>query len=292
MTHLTEETRGKLARRELPPAELMAALRHLGTCADCATLASPNLEADVDAVKAALGEKDERRRWFWPVAIAASIAIVLALLALRTFYRQALPTAPVTTSASDPAPSNPEWTRLIQTALTTGRLPFPADLDSLRRGPDVFRGTTGEAPEIVRPAGIVTDETRPRFSWPAQAGAAYVVSVFEGDREIARSEPLRVNGWTPERDLPRGRTYVWQVRAQSQTSDRIIPGPPSPPARFRIVSEEDHRDLHAAMTQHPGDRILHAVLLARSGLHDEALAAVRDARAAGDPRVAKLIALP
>lgn len=288
--HVSAETQARYERRELPPAELMEVLRHFGTCAECANRASTSAdaEAQVDEVRSALAE-EQPRRWLRVMTIAAAIAITFVLLAIVFTNRQRpvpTPTPPrVTTTPVEPAYANEEWTRLVRDAVRSGRLPFPADLAELRTRTEILRGTEADPTRTVQPTGVVVNETRPRFSWPARAEAPYVVSIFAGDREVARSEELRINHWRPSNDLARGRTYVWQVNAGGE----IIPRPPAPPAMFRIVSEAGHRELTQAMQQHPGDPILHAVLLARSGLRDEALAALRSASAAGDARAARLL---
>lgn len=198
-------------------------------------------------------------------------------------------TATTATTASAPAPEprpryeNAEWERLVNAAITTATLPFPRDAGTQ---PDVLRGAASDAASKVSPAGVVLDETRPTFSWSAHAGATYIVSVFDGERQVVQSEPLSKTHWTPSRPLPRGRTYVWQVQVTRDGAREIVPAPPAPPATFRIVSHRVHDDLAAARRLHPEDHLLYAVLAARAGLREEAIDALH--RASNDERTESL----
>jgi hypothetical protein len=58
--HLPRATIEALRRRQLPPGELPAALRHLGECDECRLLASPAVDDDA-RVRAALDQPDDDR---------------------------------------------------------------------------------------------------------------------------------------------------------------------------------------------------------------------------------------
>jgi hypothetical protein len=181
---------------------------------------------------------------------------------------------------------DPEWQRLIAAAGSSGRLPFPASLAALSASPDTMRGPSGSI-ERISPAGFVVDEVRPTFTWPARETGTYTVYIFQDDREVMRSAPLRTATWKPDRDLPRGSTLAWQVEVTGTDSFETIPSPPAPPAMFRIVSEANHADILRARSLHPEDHLLLSVLQARGGLRTEALASLR--RAAIDNETAKRI---
>lgn len=251
---------------------------HLDDCARCST--------DVGDLVALRATKPRRSRWRIILTAAAAAVIAAVLILLRSDDPVTPPapkTAPprpavteTTTTTARPAPvvekpryAKREWERLVTAAIATGVLPFPKDF---ALEPDVLRGPDEGAKGKLHPSGIYVDETRPRFTWPARDGATYVVSVFSGEEEIAHSEPLTSTSWTPSRALTRGRTYIWQVEATSGDVREILPAPPAPPAMFRIVSARDHEELVLARREHPEDHALHAVLAARAGLREEALA--------------------
>ena len=215
-------------------------------------------------------------------AVAAAVAIAVALIVV--FARRPAPGVPVdrptvTTARREPAPYvRPEWEALVREARRTGTLVFPPDLAQLRGDGDALRGPNGAPAAALAPAGIVVDDTRPRFSWPERRGATYVVLLFDGDEEVARSPELAAAEWRPERPLQRGRTYTWQVEVRRDGRLDVLPPPEAPQARFRIAGEREHRDIEAARRAHPDDALLHAVLYARAGLEAEARAAWERAR--------------
>jgi hypothetical protein len=277
------------------PAEREIVASHLEDCALCRE----------DAADLAKLRRTRPRRRAWRVAMATAAAIAAMILLVVLVQRNAdrgkptdppiVTTQPPTAITAGPVPplpmpplpmpplpmppppvppryANAEWERLVRTAVDSERLPFARGIGT---APEVLRGAgqtaPGQtAPDVV-PAGVVIDETRPRFSWPARDGATYVVSIFSGDQPVARSEPLTETRWTPATPLARGRTYVWQVQATRGLEREIIPAPPAPPAMFRIVSRRDHDELAEARRSHPDDFLLHAVLAARAGLREEAL---------------------
>ncbi|HWW61597.1 MAG TPA: hypothetical protein VN181_09530 [Thermoanaerobaculia bacterium] len=288
----------RLAAGELPADEIIASLEHLGTCDACARLGAAAAEPDMFALRDEFESADvpQRPRWIYPLAAAIAIAALL-LFVVMTVNRQhpaPMKTPPVVhappTQTAPPVivhVRDPEWQQLVARAVESGELPFPRDLDALRGAHDVVRGENGED-ERVAPAGIVVEDARPLFTWPARNDATYLVSVFDGERAIAHSESLSVPRWRPARELPRGRMLTWQVEVPRREMTEVIPAPPAPPAMFRITSERDHRELARAKGGDEDDLLL-AVLYARSGLRDEARDALRRAAAKGDPAARPLL---
>ena len=352
-THLSEESLRRLQARDLPPAEVVAALRHIAECEACAERARAaaeegaarlldGLAADAaapprhltteeivdwargtlaedarDALRGHLDECDlcrsdvadlERmpvRKPHWRTALAAAAilaAIALAALLLQPDrrVRTAHPASPPHATVRTPPATNPtaplspryanvEWNELVQQALASGRLPEPPDLGLPRRTPDTIRGGTEASKGVLAPSGIVIDDPRPELRWPRVAGASYVVSIFEGNVEVLHSDPLKLETWTPPRALRRGRTYVWQVEARLDTVSEILPAPPARPAMFHILSAREHAEIEAAHARHPDDSLLLAVLLARSGMTDEANDQLRRLADSSDPRVRRIV---
>jgi len=279
--HLTAEAVSRMVLRTLPPPEILAALRHLGECEACRENVRGGVPDDFEVVRSTIREEAEEQAYRPParrgaLLVAASVVIAIQLVAVfsarRPFERSP---RPVIVAPPSPAPSHPEWDRLVREARASGRLPFPPALDALRGEWDSLRGVSDQPGERLSPAGVVIDDTRPSFIWPSTPDAAYVVSIMDGDDEIARSAPLAVARWTPERELPRARTYAWQVEVRHGRETSILPKSSEPLALFRIVGEREHRDIAEARRLRPADHFLHAVLYARAGLRAEALTSLR-----------------
>lgn len=298
--HVDAETLVLLVDGKLQPAEREVAESHLDDCAICAG----ELE---DLRRFALERPRQRRtqprrlaRFMVPLAAAAVLAVVFRLMD-REPARPAIPVPvrPSVTTTTPPRPerpaavagyANPKWTALVAEVRRSGKLPASRDY-GLAAAEDIRRGNDPvHAAERVSPTGRVIDETRPELSWPARPGSTYEVAIFRGDEEIARSPVLHEPRWKPAQTLPRGATYIWQVETTKDGTTEIIPSPPAPQAMFAILGEAEHADLVAARRAHPRDRLLHAVLFARYGMADEARASLRDAAAAGDAAVARILA--
>jgi hypothetical protein len=298
MEHLTTELLDRMRRRELEPDELLAIASHLETCPECAGRGREYARNDLAALQRELApEREPHRIGIW-LAAAATVMVVLLSAFWFTREKPATPREPGVEEAHTPAPAqppptppsaatetatattyaDPEWERLVADTKRSGVLPFPAGLEELRGTEEVLRGENDPSQRIT-PAGVVIDEVPPTFRWHGQPSKTYVVFIYDGRREIARSGELDAPRWRADRDLPRERTLTWQVEASGGDSVETIPEPPAPPARFRIVSEATHRELDRARREHPDDHLLHAVLFARAGMRNEAVAAMQRAKA-------------
>ena len=143
------------------------------------------------------------------------------------------------------------------------------------------------------PVGTRVASDRPAFRWSAHPDArSYEVSVFDQDlRKRAGSGRITGVDWTPERRLPRGRTYLWQVTAITPHGRVTAPAPPAPEARFEVVDEVVLAELERRRAAAPGSRLLAAVVFSEAGLLDAAdaeLHALADDNP-GSPEVARLL---
>lgn len=277
---------------ELDAADREIVESHLDDCGMC--------RAEADDLRRLRQSMQQPRGRRWPVfaAAAAAAAVVLLLTVYRAPDEPAVtpaprpritapaplpPAIPADTVAATPSPRPARWQSLIEQTVKRGRLPWPSFIGELAGTGDVFRGTTEDGPSAaLSPSGVVVPETRPRFSWAAREGATYVVSVFRGEEEVARSEALTTSQWTPPRPLRHGATYVWQVALTAGGETIILPAPPAPPATFRVVDAAAMRELQEVRAARPDDHLLHAVLAARAGLRAEAETSLRRAVEAGD----------
>ena len=126
------------------------------------------------------------------------------------------------------------------------------------------------APTAPVATGIASD--RPRFEWRPLTGAdSYVVTVFdERSNEVMRSASIDQPAWTPDRPLPRGRTYVWQVAARRKDQTVVTPAAPMPPAKFHVVDAHVADVLERAQSQ-PSSHLLLGILNMNAGIVDEAV---------------------
>jgi hypothetical protein len=165
------------------------------------------------------------------------------------------------------------------------RIGLPERLLSVLGEADVLRGTSAAAGPL-QPAGVVVTSARPRFTWPAPAGARSVVEIFSGETAVARSPELETDSWRPARALPRGVTYTWTVRVEHDGTSQILPAAPSPVARFHVLDRAALDTLESARQRHGDDHFLLGVLYARAGLVDEARAHLRQVTAPADAAIA------
>jgi hypothetical protein len=275
---------GAYRNHRLDAVELEIVETHLEDCSDC--------RARLRRVRGIRSARRPRSLAF--AAFAA--AIVAAVLLLGPLFvdrdepaappvpprRESRPQPPVTeTRAPSPRYANARWQQLVEEAVAQRRLPLPSS-PSLDMPPDALRSGTASAEIALHPAGIIVEDTRPEFRWPRTEGATYQVFVYAGEREVAQSDVSSEPRWKPRRDLPRGAMYVWQVEVRRGDAAEIIPAPPAPMARFRILGEREQADLAAARARHPDDELLHAILYAKYGLAPEAKHALARAAQRGD----------
>lgn len=266
-----------------------------------------------------------RARVLLPLSgLAAAAALILALLAT---WRPAGPVqpSPLQAQLSTPLPLAPERLRLadgggavvlrgdgsleglpglpaesaraVAAALGDGRLELPAHLSGLQGRQGVLMG--GPAPaarlRVLSPQGVNVRAARPEFRWQPLSGArAHVVSIFSEDlTPVLRSPELpgAAASWRAGADLPRGRSYVWQVAALIGEERQVAPAPPEPEARFRVLGAEDARGLERELGAAGDSRLARGVLLARAGVLDEAEQALGELQAQNpqSPEVARLL---
>jgi hypothetical protein len=234
-----------------------------------------------------------RTRWARSLgAIAAALIAVVGIgILIHTMRSQSAPPRGTVQQASThpggrvtPVPSqasgygHAEWDRLVADAVASGRLTLPAaEIAALQGIADSPRGHSDGSSAPLAPTGAVIETTTPHFRWPRVEGGAYLVALFAGEREVARSGVLRSTEWMPPVPLERGRTYQWEVRVTTPRGDETLPPPAQPPARFAILGEAAHRELAEARERFAHDPLLLGVLYAKHGLAGCAAAELRAA---------------
>jgi hypothetical protein len=125
---------------------------------------------------------------------------------------------------------------------------------------------------LLQPTGNVLLTQRPHFRWkPAKGATAYSVTVFDEEfNEVASSGELGRTAWTPGGDLPRGRTYRWQVTASVGGSEVRSPVRPAPDATFGIVDAAAARDIEYVKNRAANSDLLLGIAYANAGMRKEA----------------------
>lgn len=149
--------------------------------------------------------------------------------------------------------------------------PLVADLGG-PPGTLMSRAPDASAFQPLRPLTTAIETDRPLFEWSPLAGAtAYVLSIFDRDfNKMAESPPVAATRWQLEGALARGRTYLWQVRASRADEYIVVPAPPAPEARFRVLPLADADRLANLRRHHRDFHLVLGILLARAGDLDEA----------------------
>ncbi|MEO8043177.1 MAG: zf-HC2 domain-containing protein [Acidobacteriota bacterium] len=161
----------------------------------------------------------------------------------------------------------------VKHALTTGKLVLP-DLSDLSSANGVLMGdATIEAGNfrLRAPVGKVLMTNTPTFSWQALDKAdRYTVEVFDPKfNKVAASGDLKATTWKTQ--LPRGKTYTWQVIAMVDNKVAKSPHRPDPDARFRILDRKTSDDLGKLRRMYPRSHLLLGTAFAEAGLIDEAI---------------------
>jgi hypothetical protein len=277
--HLSDDDLIRFMRGELPRERVLFVVRHLEECRACAGAArsSESVARATDALAADLATvvPMARRRLPWTLAAAAAAVIIAAVLLLARAPRPRVQQA--TPVVAQPKPierrmpyARTAWSSAVDDAVRLGAIAIPATLADLQLAPDPARGPAVKRSQWLEPAAAIVETTRPSFRWASARDASYEVSILEGETLVEKSRPLREAAWQPDRDLKRGRTYLWQVRVRARNgAESLLPAPPAPPALFSVLDESKHAELDAARAAHPNDHLLLGVLYARSGLRAE-----------------------
>jgi hypothetical protein len=168
----------------------------------------------------------------------------------------------------------PEASRsLVRNVLTTKTLSKPEVLDKLTApsirlmDPTARENTFG----LLGPSGTVIATDRANLRWQALAGAtSYTVSVFDADfNRVTRSTPQTATQWTTPA-LRRGMIYSWEVVAVRDGQEVRSPVAPEPTAQFKVLEEENLRELANLKKYSPISHLALGLTYARFGLLAEA----------------------
>ena len=271
--HVLSEQIDRFRRGTLAPDEVLFVARHLAECDMCGA-AYRNDPAALREVSEAL-TRDAGEGAGAPLAYAVAAAVIVALLGVAAFFLMRPAVAPPI--ARKPRPAAP-------VAIT--HLEEPPIVAQLRPAPGTLRGEETPSEGAMSPAGVVVEPAQPRFSWTAIPHARVVVSVFDGTKVVAESEPLATNAWTPPHPLPRGVTYTWQLEVRRGNDVAIVPAPPAPPAMFHVIDEASFAAIDDVRRRSAADHKLLGILYARAGMRQQA---IEELSAAGDADSQRLL---
>ena len=294
--HLGYETLESWVDDTLSPRERLAADNHLQRCAQCVA----DL-ADLRAIAASLPTMAKVARRGMALKIAA--VILLAILGGATWLAirprtqtlaMDIPVARMPSAAVPPVATlrdgsgtislRPDGSiagvalsgtdaALVRDALANGRLTVTPRVTALRRDRGTLMGATRKSAfDAASPIGTFVRDTRPRFAWTRlKDGATYRVEIYDDSRNLVlESAPLKDLEWTPERDLARGRAYVWQVVATRGGERLVAPQPPAPEAHFGVIDDAAAGRLETIARTQGRSHLVLAVAAAREGLLDDA----------------------
>jgi hypothetical protein len=274
-THVSIEDLLRFRNGELPAGDVVPLSRHLAACVTCAALAREMFAGDIEQLGRALAERETTRaRRISRIVFAAAAAAVVIAVALALLLRP-VPNVPPVAHRPQPRSAPSRWEVVKAEALRAGSIAAPAAVNAVRILPsEQVRGLDSDAPaKALQPNGVVLDDVRPRFRWRAANGTTAKVSIFADGNLVLRSPAVRGTEWTPERDLPRGIVYQWQLELKKVKKTYTVPAAPARPPMFAVVDEESHRRLDEARREAPGDHLLLGILAAHAGLQAEALEA-------------------
>ena len=176
----------------------------------------------------------------------------------------------------------------VTAAVAAGRIELPASVsETIRpRGTLLAPQSTPARFGPLGPVGTAVRSSRPTFSWSDAGADAYTIAVFnETFAEIARSPRVVGTSWTPEAELPRGKTFVWQVTAHRGASSDTEPKPPQPEARFAVLDAAVAARIEEQASRLANEPLALGVLYAEAGLLADARAELT--RAAETPATAE-----
>lgn len=237
------------------------AAEHLSYCENC--------RDDVADLRAFSRRRPRTRTTAWRMLAAAVVVLAVVITVAIALRRE--PVVPRMTTKAPVDRQRGARDAIVAAALRDG-ISKPAVLVAMVQPGQTMRGVASDdEPRVIEPAGVVVDDTRPRFRWSGTAGANVTLSIFSRERTVVQTAAIRGNEWKPASALERGATYRWQIEVTTKGNVTIAPSPSDPPALFTVLSEDGHRELEAARVRFANDDLYLGVLTARDGLQSEAV---------------------
>jgi hypothetical protein len=167
----------------------------------------------------------------------------------------------------------PKYEGWIIEALRSGRVKLNTTLTGAVGKSGVLMGDPANpAFRVIAPINIVMETDRPTFRWKGLEGlATFRVTIFdEALNKVAESESLTNTQWSLANPLPRGRTYVWQVRASANNREVVAPAPGSSRVQFKVLEQAKLEEIERAKQTWAKSHLIMGLLYADAGLLDAA----------------------
>jgi len=289
--HLAPEIRFGYRNQLLTADELRMVDAHIATCAGCREALARDMDADGMAQSLCAELETEGHRRQWPAFVSFAIAAAILLAASAAIWFSVHRQARIEVADLRETPAERE---AAENVLRSGRLPLADFTKDLTPSRQVLMGkpTGGPNLELLSPVATATLSSRPTFRWKRLDGDwAYSVRIFRPGFELAAaSGELPGSEWTPERDLPAGVTYQWQIVAQHGTERVTFPQPPKAPPQFRVVDAATAERLRDLAKNRGGVHILLAIEYGKAGLVEDARRELKaELQRNADPAVQQLL---
>lgn len=165
----------------------------------------------------------------------------------------------------------PQYEGAVRRALQGGGVRLPALRDLRGRSGQLMGGAQPEF-KLLAPTGVVVETERPAFRWSALKGASsYTVMIYDSSlNQVAASNALTTTEWTPSAALPRGRTYIWQVRAVRDGQEVVAPPAAGSRIKFKVLERAKVAEIERAERARPQSHLALGIIYAEAGLLDKA----------------------
>lgn len=164
-----------------------------------------------------------------------------------------------------------QYEQAIKDALRSERVRLAPSVRELRSQSGTLMGSSRDGFHLLSPVGVVIETDRPTFRWSALDGAtSYTVSVYDSSlNRVATSDPLTATEWSDPTALPRGRVYVWQVRATKDGQQMVAPPPAAGRAKFKVLEQARVEEI-ARGKRETRSHLVMGLIYAETGLLNEA----------------------
>lgn len=165
----------------------------------------------------------------------------------------------------------------VAVALKNGQVKTPSFIADLKGKAGELMGVREAQYGLAYPVATAVAVQTPTFAWRPIADAEnYVVTVYDtAGRKVVSSAPVTETTWQSKVHLSRGRSYSWQVRANVNGKELLMPPPAAAEARFRIIDDTRARELAEARRDFSKSHLLLGVLYAETGLLRESARELR-----------------
>jgi anti-sigma factor RsiW len=159
----------------------------------------------------------------------------------------------------------------VASVLKSGRVRTPSFLVDLKGHSGKLMGAGAAPYGLLDPLATAVESRTPTFHWRATEGAqSYVLTIYDSDsKKVVASDQLTETSWTASTPLERGRTYSWQVRANKNGAEVLMPSPAAAEAKFRIIDQSSLQEIQLARKNQPGSHLMLGIVYAEAGLLDE-----------------------